>query len=431
VLSHTPRFGTFPADFIAPSLPTSAPQPPSGDLWLHEIKHDGFRLIARKDRKRVRLFSRPGNDLTHRFPLIVEALAQLRPRSCIVDEEAVSCGENRIASFDRIRCRHYDHTVFLYAFDLIELDGENLRRDPLEVRKATLVSMIASRARHPIERTHRGGRADRAYAKTSSYQHSCRRTQNHRIMEILRSYRCSSRRFLDRASIRTLRGFNSLEISFQPLNKTKLPHLGNDWSEIAQRLSRYDPRNTYTVNYLWGTTGIGFNIVDADRILGRGVHIGWDLIFRPELIAKFRHCGGDLLDSVDDILPAALAYLALDPNATDVTELERAAELFIAIRTSIRRFSSIDYSNALAIGEVCLVVGWSGDIKQVEKEMLSSKSGSSIGYTIPDNRAQMWLDNLAIPKQAPHPAEAHAFIDFMLRPESAAAPRTETWRVSR
>jgi bifunctional non-homologous end joining protein LigD len=134
---------TLPPGFIAPCLPTSAPQPPSGALWLHEIKHDGFRVIARKDGMRVRLFSRLGNDLTARFPLIVQGLARLRPRSCIVDGEAVSCGEDGIASFDRIRHRHYDDTVFLYAFDLIELDGDDLRRDPLEVRKATLASLIA------------------------------------------------------------------------------------------------------------------------------------------------------------------------------------------------------------------------------------------------------------------------------------------------
>src|ERR1700731_357197 len=100
------RSGPFPAGFIAPCLATPAPCPPSGALWLHEIKHDGFRVIARKDGKRVKLFSRPGNDLTARFPLIVEALGRLQPRSCILDGEAVSCGE------DRIRHRHYDGTVF-------------------------------------------------------------------------------------------------------------------------------------------------------------------------------------------------------------------------------------------------------------------------------------------------------------------------------
>jgi bifunctional non-homologous end joining protein LigD len=90
-----------PAGFIAPCLPINAPQPPSGDQWLHEIKHDGFRIIARKNGKWVKLYSRPGNDLTYRFPLIVEAIANLRSRSCIIDGEAVACGEDGIASFDR------------------------------------------------------------------------------------------------------------------------------------------------------------------------------------------------------------------------------------------------------------------------------------------------------------------------------------------
>ena len=132
-----------PAGFIQPCLPTKATKPPSGALWLHEIKHDGFRVIARKDGARVKLYSRPGNDLTDRFPLIVEALARLRSRSCIIDGEAVACDDKGIAQFNRIRYRSYDSTVFLYAFDLIELNGEDLRRDPLEVRKSTLISVVA------------------------------------------------------------------------------------------------------------------------------------------------------------------------------------------------------------------------------------------------------------------------------------------------
>jgi len=137
---------TLSADFIPPCLPSSAPQAPSGEEWSHEIKHDGFRVIARKEGTRVKLYSRPGNDLTDRFPLIVEALSKLRPRSCIIDGEAVACGDDGIASFDRIRYRHHDASVFLYAFDLIELDGEDLRRDPLAVRKATLASLLARSA---------------------------------------------------------------------------------------------------------------------------------------------------------------------------------------------------------------------------------------------------------------------------------------------
>jgi bifunctional non-homologous end joining protein LigD len=102
-LSHA-----LPAGFIAPCLPSSAPQAPSGEVWLHEIKHDGFRVIARKDGARVRLYSRPGNDLTERFPLIVDGVAMLRTQSCVIDGEAVACGEDGIASFDRIRYRRHD-----------------------------------------------------------------------------------------------------------------------------------------------------------------------------------------------------------------------------------------------------------------------------------------------------------------------------------
>ena len=125
--------------------PHPASQPPSGELWLHEIKHDGFRVIAREDGTRVELYSRPDNDLTKRFPLIVEALARLRPGSCVNRRRGggMRRGWHR---FDRIRYRRHDAGVFLYAFDLVELDGDDLRRDPLAVRKATLASLLARAA---------------------------------------------------------------------------------------------------------------------------------------------------------------------------------------------------------------------------------------------------------------------------------------------
>jgi ATP dependent DNA ligase domain len=126
---------TLPAGFIAPCLPMTAPRPPSGPLWLHEVKHDGFRVIARKDGERVRLYSRSGNDLTNRFPLIVEAMARLP--SCTIDGEAVACDVGGIPSFNLLLHRKRDDHVFLYAFDLIELDGEDLRRESLEQRKVS------------------------------------------------------------------------------------------------------------------------------------------------------------------------------------------------------------------------------------------------------------------------------------------------------
>jgi bifunctional non-homologous end joining protein LigD len=136
------RISTLPAGFIEPCLPTKADTLPSGGLWIHEIKHDGFRIIARKNGAQVKLYSRPGNDLRDRFPLIVETLANLHTRSCIIDGEAVACDDNGLAVFDRIRYRRHDGKVFLYAFDLLELNGDDLRREPLDVRKATLRSLL-------------------------------------------------------------------------------------------------------------------------------------------------------------------------------------------------------------------------------------------------------------------------------------------------
>ena len=133
---------SLPLGFIPPCLPTKAAHPPSGELWLHEIKHDGFRIIARKDGSRVRLYSRPDNDLTGRFPLIVEAITALRSRSVILDGEAVALDDDGRSNFDRLRHRRHDDAVLLYAFDLIELNGDDLRCDPLEVRKATLASLL-------------------------------------------------------------------------------------------------------------------------------------------------------------------------------------------------------------------------------------------------------------------------------------------------
>jgi bifunctional non-homologous end joining protein LigD len=134
---------TLPAGFISPCLPTKTDKLPSGRDWLHEIKHDGFRVIARKTGAQVKLYSRPGNDLTYRFPLIIETLARLRSRSCIIDGEGVACDDNGVTSFNRVRYRRHDESIFLYAFDLIELNGDDLRPDPLEGRKATLEMILA------------------------------------------------------------------------------------------------------------------------------------------------------------------------------------------------------------------------------------------------------------------------------------------------
>jgi bifunctional non-homologous end joining protein LigD len=132
---------TLQAGFIPPCLPMNAPSAPSGHLWLHEIKHDGLRIIARNDGQHVRLYGRSGEDLTQRYPLIVEAMARLP--LCTIDGEAIACDEQGAASFDLLQSRLRDDRVFLYAFDLIELAGADRRRDPLADRKADLERLLA------------------------------------------------------------------------------------------------------------------------------------------------------------------------------------------------------------------------------------------------------------------------------------------------
>jgi putrescine transport system substrate-binding protein len=208
---------------------------------------------------------------------------------------------------------------------------------------------------------------------------------------------------------------------FQKLDKAKLPHLAAAWPVIARHLAAYDPDNQFAVNYMWGTVGIGYNVGMARQILGPAGEINsWDAVFGANELMKFKACGVHMLDSADDILPAALHYLGRDPNSTDPHDLEKAADLVAKIRPAVRKFHSSEYLNALASGEICLVVGWSGDVKQAQKRAAEAKNGVEIGYTVPKEGAQMFFDNFAIPRDARNVEEAHAFIDYMLRPEVAA-----------
>jgi putrescine transport system substrate-binding protein len=210
---------------------------------------------------------------------------------------------------------------------------------------------------------------------------------------------------------------------FQKLDKTKLPHLAAAWPVIAERLAAYDPGNQYAVNYMWGTVGIGYNVTTARRILGDGAATSldtWNAVFGPGELMKFKDCGVHMLDSADDILPAALHYLGVDPNSSAPADLEKAADLVVKVRPAVRKFHSSEYLNALASGEICLVVGWSGDVKQAQKRAAEAKNGVEIGYAVPKEGAQMFFDNLAIPNDARNADEAHAFIDYLLRPEVAA-----------
>ena len=208
---------------------------------------------------------------------------------------------------------------------------------------------------------------------------------------------------------------------FLKLDKSKLPNLVNAWPVVTQQLATYDPGNNYGANYMWGTTGVGYNVKMAQKILGSDAKIdSWDIVFKPENLARFQDCGIHMLDSADDILPAALSYLGIDPNSTKQPDLEKAADLVIKIRPYVRKFHSSEYLGALASGEICFVVGWSGDVMQARSRAAEANSGVEIGYTIPKEGAQMFFDNLAIPADAKNVTEAYDLINYLYRPDVAA-----------
>jgi putrescine transport system substrate-binding protein len=208
---------------------------------------------------------------------------------------------------------------------------------------------------------------------------------------------------------------------FQKLDKSKLPNLANAWPVVTARLAIYDPGNLYAANYMWGTTGIGYNVRVVQKLLGPDAKIdSWDIVFKPENLVKFKDCGVHMLDSADDIFPAALSYLGLDPNSTKQVDIEKAADLLIKIRPLVRKFHSSEYLSALATGEICFVVGWSGDIMQARSRAAEAKNDIEIGYAIPKEGAQMFFDNLVIPADARNVNEAYELINYLYRPEVAA-----------
>lgn len=207
---------------------------------------------------------------------------------------------------------------------------------------------------------------------------------------------------------------------FQPLDKSKLPNLENMWPMIMERTEKFDPGNEHAVNYMWGTTGIGYNVDAAKERLGTDTIDSWSVIFDPEKISKFTDCGVHVLDAADEMIPAALNYLGKDPDSKDIADIEEAGALLEKIRPHVTDFNSSAYINALADGDACLAVGWSGDVLQARDRAAEAGNDVTVAYAIPKEGALMWFDMLAIPKDAPHPDNAHAFINYLMEPEVIA-----------
>lgn len=204
---------------------------------------------------------------------------------------------------------------------------------------------------------------------------------------------------------------------FQRLDKTALDNYGNLDPEILAKIEPLDPGNEYAVPYAWGTNGLGINLDAVNARIDDAPLDSWDLLFDPQHASKLASCGITLLDAADEVNEIALNYLGYPPNSSDPDHLEEAMALVAGIRPYVRYFHSSQYIDDFANGEVCLVLGWSGDLYQAMDDALA---GLNLDYVIPREGTIVWFDLLAIPADAPNPVEAHELIDYLLRADVAA-----------
>ena len=206
----------------------------------------------------------------------------------------------------------------------------------------------------------------------------------------------------------------------QPLDKAKLTGLPNLWPEVMAYMQPFDPGAKYAVPYMWGTIGIGYNTeAIAKRLPGVTID-SWAIVFKPENLAKLKDCGVYWLDASEDMYAVALNYLGKNPNSTATADYAAATELLMKARPYVRKFHSSEYIEALANGDICVAVGYSGDILQAKARAAEAKNGVQVAYVVPKEGSQVWFDVFTIPKDAPNAAAAHRFIAFMLRPEIIA-----------
>jgi putrescine transport system substrate-binding protein len=207
---------------------------------------------------------------------------------------------------------------------------------------------------------------------------------------------------------------------FMKLDRSKLGNWGNMDTEIMQRVALHDPGNEHAVNQFWGTDGIGYNEGKVKAIDPNAPVDSWNLVFDPKWAAKFKDCGISVLDAPSELSAVVLAYLGKDPNSQSEADLKAVEDVLMKVRPYIRMIHSSNYIDALANGEICVAVGWSGDVLQARDRAAEAGQGNVIKYSVPKEGTIIWFDMYAIPADAKHPDNAHAFINFMMRPEIAA-----------
>lgn len=209
--------------------------------------------------------------------------------------------------------------------------------------------------------------------------------------------------------------------AYQPLQRNLLgnwPHLD---PRLMQRLEAADPGNQYAVPYMWGTVGIGYNEEKVRAALGKDVVLdSWSMVFDPANLAKLKNCGVAFLDAPVKIIPQALLYLGLDPNSSRPEDYKKASALLIKLKPSVTYFNSSKYTADLANGDICVAIGYSGDVMQAQTRAREAGKHTDIRYLIPKEGVNLWFDMLAIPKDAGNVANAHKLIDYLLRPEVIA-----------
>jgi putrescine transport system substrate-binding protein len=210
--------------------------------------------------------------------------------------------------------------------------------------------------------------------------------------------------------------------AYLPLDKAKLPNLKNLDPAILALVAAADPGNRYGVPYMWGVTGIGYNPALVAKALGPDAPTdSLALLFDPANAEKLASCGISLLDTPEEVFPAAFSYLGIDPRSRDPADLDKAAAMLAKIRPYVRKFHSSEYINDLANGDICAALGYSGDVIQARNRAAEAGNGVAIVFRVPREGAMMAVDMMAIPKDAPDPDNALAYIDYILRPEVAAA----------
>lgn len=208
---------------------------------------------------------------------------------------------------------------------------------------------------------------------------------------------------------------------YQKLDRSKIPNWDNQDATLLRPISdRADPGNEHAAIYMWGTNGFGYNVAMIEERMPDAPVDSLAMLFEPEIVAKFADCGVTFLDEASEVFPVLLHYLGHDPYGEDADALAEAEARMMEIRPHVRYFHSSQYINDLANGEICLAYGWSGDVFQARDRAEEADQGVEIDYTIPEEGTVLWYDMLAIPADAPNPEAAHAFIDYLLRPEVMA-----------